>query len=103
MSLPNYSCYRRLWGERTGLSFWAGARGLGVLLGSPLLWAWRVGLRAYFSNPINIYGKIGTDTMYLNMFYSKIPDPWGFFALIRDYPFVNSDTLGRRIYCLKEN
>ena len=44
----------------------------------------------------HIYGKIGTDTMYLNMFYSKIPDPWGS-ALIRDYPFVNSDTLGRRI------
>ena len=41
-----------LWGERTGLSFWAGARGLGVLLGLSLLWAWRVNLRAYFSNPI---------------------------------------------------
>ena len=39
--------------------------------------------------------------MYLNMFYSKIPDPWGS-ALIRDYPFVNSDTLGRRISFLKE-
>ena len=37
-----------LWGERTGLSFRAGAGGLGVLLGLPLLWAWRVGLRAYF-------------------------------------------------------
>ena len=49
----------------------------------------------------HIYGKIGTDTMYLNMFYSKIPDPWGS-ALIRDYPFVNSDTLGRRISFLKE-
>ena len=39
--------------------------------------------------------------MYLNMFYSKIPDPWGS-ALIRDYPFVNLDTLGRRISFLKE-
>ena len=35
------------------------------------------------------------------MFYSKIPDPWGS-ALIREYPFVNSDTLGRRISFLKE-
>ena len=42
-----------LWDERTGLSFWAGVRGLGVLLGLPLLWAWRVGLHAYFSNPIS--------------------------------------------------
>ena len=49
----------------------------------------------------HIYEKIGTNTVYLNMFYSKIPDPWGS-ALIRDYPFVNSDTLGRRIYFLKE-
>ena len=49
----------------------------------------------------HIYGKIGIDTMYLNMFYSKIPNPWGS-ALIRDYPFVNSDTLGRRISFLKE-
>ena len=49
----------------------------------------------------HIYGKIGTDTMYLNMFYSKIPDPWGS-ALIRDYRFVNSNTLERRISFLKE-
>ena len=28
-----------LWGKWTGLSFWADARGLGVLLGLPLLWA----------------------------------------------------------------
>ena len=39
--------------------------------------------------------------MYLNMFYSKIPNPWGS-ALIREYPFVSSDTLGRRISFLKE-
>ena len=39
--------------------------------------------------------------MYLNMLYSKIPDPWGS-ALIRDYPFVDFDTLGRRISFLKE-
>ena len=36
------------WGERTGLPFWVGARGLGVSLGLPFPWAWRVGLRAYF-------------------------------------------------------
>ena len=29
----------------------------------------------------HIYGKIGTDIMYLNMFYSKIPDPWGLHSL----------------------
>ena len=44
-----------LWGEQTGLSFWAGARGLGVSLSLPLLWAWRVGLCAYFSNPIRTH------------------------------------------------
>ena len=37
-----------LWGERTGPLFWAGARGLGVSLDAPRLWAWRVGLRAHF-------------------------------------------------------
>ena len=47
-----------LWGERTELSFWADARGLGVSLGWPLLWAWRVGLHAYFSNPIR-YQSLG--------------------------------------------
>ena len=41
------------WGVRTGLSFWADARSLGVSLGLPLIWAWQVGLRAYFSNPIS--------------------------------------------------
>ena len=46
-------CVIGLWGERTGLSFWAGARGLSVSLGLPLLWAWGVGLRAYFSNAIS--------------------------------------------------
>ena len=40
------------WDEWTGLSFWAGARGLGVSLGLPLIWAWQVGLSAHFSNPI---------------------------------------------------
>ena len=39
--------------------------------------------------------------MYLNMFYSKKPDPWGS-TLIREYPFVSSDTLGRRTYFFKE-
>ena len=42
-----------LWGERIRLSFWAGARSLSVSLGVPSLWAWRVGLRDYFSNSIN--------------------------------------------------
>ena len=28
-------------------------RSLGVVLGASLLWAWLVGLRAYFSNPIS--------------------------------------------------
>ena len=27
-------------------------RGLDTILGAPLLWTWRVGLRAHFSNPI---------------------------------------------------
>ena len=48
-----------LLGERTGLLFWASARGLGVSLGLPLLWAWRVGLRAYFSNPIKFLVELG--------------------------------------------
>ena len=38
--------------------------------------------------------------MYLNMFYSKIPDPWGS-ALIRDYPFVNSDTFRKKDFVSK--
>ena len=51
-------------GERIGLPFWAGARGLGVSLGLPFLWAWRVGMSAYFSNPIScpptlVYGVRG--------------------------------------------
>ena len=33
-----------LWDKRTGLSFWVNARDLGVSLGWPLSWAWRVGL-----------------------------------------------------------
>ena len=41
------------WDEQIGLSFWAGAKGSGILLGLPFPWAWRVGLRAYFSNPIS--------------------------------------------------
>ena len=41
------------WGKQTGLPFWAGARGSGVLLGLPFPWAWGVGLRAYFLNPIS--------------------------------------------------
>ena len=50
------------WGERTGLPFWAGTRDSGVSLGLPFPWAWRVGLRAYFLNPISclsalVYGE----------------------------------------------
>ena len=53
-----------LWGEPTGLSFWAGIKDLGVSLGLPPLWAWRVGLGAYVSNPIScplalVYGMRG--------------------------------------------
>ena len=46
-----------LLGERTGLSFWAGARDLGVSLGLSLLWAWRMSLQSYFSNPISFNCK----------------------------------------------
>ena len=42
-----------LWSEQTGLSFWAGARDLGVSLGLPLLRARRTSLYVYFSNSIN--------------------------------------------------
>ena len=41
------------WGERTGLPFWASAMRSGVSLGLPFPWAWRVGLRTYFLNPIS--------------------------------------------------
>ena len=64
--LKGFSLIRRMWafplthvislcGERTELSFLAGVRDLGVSLGLSLLWAWRVGLHVYFSNPIYIY------------------------------------------------
>ena len=33
-----------LWDRRTGLLFWISAMDLGVSLGWPLPWAWRVGL-----------------------------------------------------------
>ena len=33
-----------LWDKRTRLSFWISAWDLGISLGWPLLWAWRVGL-----------------------------------------------------------
>ena len=36
----------------SGLRFGPVLRGLGAVLGTSLLWAWLVGLRAYFSNPI---------------------------------------------------
>ena len=37
----------------SGLHFGPVLRGLGVVLGASLLWAWLVSLRAYFSNPIS--------------------------------------------------
>ena len=40
------------WGKRTGLPFWVGVRDPGASLGLPFPWAWQVGLRSYFSNPI---------------------------------------------------
>ena len=42
-----------LWAVRIGPSFWAGVKGLSASMGALLLWVWRVGLRAHFSNPIN--------------------------------------------------
>ena len=74
-----------LWGERTGLSFWAGAKSLGVLLGLPFLWFWRVCLRSYFSNPIsflNILGEIlnieEEDNDDLDMLYAATRRSEGF-------------------------
>ena len=49
------------WGEQTGLPFWAGARGSSVSLGLPFPWAWRVGLCAYFLNPISFPPALGYD------------------------------------------
>ena len=46
-------------GGQTGLPFWAGARGSGISLGLPFPWAWRVGLRAYFLNPISSPPALG--------------------------------------------
>ena len=40
------------WGKRTGLWFWICAGGPGVSMSFPFSWAWRVGLSAYFLNPI---------------------------------------------------
>ena len=51
MGLPNYP--RPAFGPSgLGLRFGLAQRGLDIALGAPLLWAWRVGLRAHFSNPI---------------------------------------------------
>ena len=44
---------------------------------------------------------IGSDRESGHDIYSKIPYLWGY-ALIREYPFVSSDTLGRRISFKKE-
>ena len=46
------------------LSFGLAQRGLNIALGTPSLWAWRVGMRAHFSNPIScppalVYGMRG--------------------------------------------
>ena len=64
-----------LLGKRTEPSFWAGARGLGVSLGAHLLWAWRVGLRAHFSNRIIFNFKFHCGfkfKIYLFIFYIKM-------------------------------
>ena len=54
MGLPNYP--RPAFGpSRLGLRFGLAQRGLDIALGTPLLWTWRVGLRAHFSNPITNY------------------------------------------------
>ena len=51
MGLPNYP--RLAFGPREmGLRFGLAQRGLDISLGAPFLWAWRVGLRSHFSNPI---------------------------------------------------
>ena len=55
VSGPLKSSMTGLWDEWIGPSLWAGARGLGVSLDAPQLWAWRVGLRAHFSNLIKHY------------------------------------------------
>ena len=52
MGLPNY--LRPAFGPSgLGLRFELAQRGLDIALGAPLLWTWRVDLRAHFSNPIN--------------------------------------------------
>ena len=48
----------------SGLHFGPVLRSLGVVLGASLLWAWLVGLRTYFSNPISrppalVYVSVG--------------------------------------------
>ena len=48
------------WGEQIGLSFWAGARGSGILLGLPFPWVWRVGLRAFFFKPYQLLSILYT-------------------------------------------
>ena len=52
------------WGEQTRLPFWVGGRGSGISLGLPFPWAWRVGLRFYFLNPIKKY--------FCNLIISKV-------------------------------
>ena len=43
-----------------GRADWAFLKGLSASMGAPLLWVWRVGLLAHFSNPINIDVNMGT-------------------------------------------
>ena len=47
-----------LWGERIGLSFWADAKGLGVSMGLPLLWAWRGGPMRLFFKPYQLPSSV---------------------------------------------
>ena len=68
MGLPNYP--RPAFGPSgLRLRFGLAQRGLTIALGAPLLWAWRVGLRAHFSNPINVifetYSQVVTTAIHV--------------------------------------
>ena len=53
-----------LWGEQTEPLFLVGAKGLGISLDAPLLWAWLVGMRTHFSNPIMTISLIFCSVCY---------------------------------------
>ena len=62
-------------GKRTGLPFWADARGPGISLGLPFPWAWRVGLRVYFLNPISCPPTLGYGVSRPNPGPTRLADP----------------------------